>query len=204
MRRIVVCVVGVLVVAGPSAGKAVASHKTRIAPCRRGHSGTVAADALAHVYERSGVLFGCMYGHSHTYSLGSDYFHLGRDAAVLSGATVAVQEPNYRPNPLIVVSNLRTGRVLRKVHTGGPPHRGCTACDGLASAIAVKEDGSLAWLVEDGHAEHIELRVSDRNGSRTLAVGEDGEAPIDEKSLAVHGSTVYWTQSGKVMSAPLD
>ena len=95
-------------------------------------------------------------------------------------------------NPLLVVSDLRTGRVLRRVHTGGPPLGGCRACDGLASAVALKPDGSLAWVVQDGYPYRTELRESDRTGSRTLAAGGYADE-VEEPSLTVQGNVLHWT-----------
>jgi hypothetical protein len=40
----------------------------------------------------------------------------------------------------------------------------------------------------------------DKNGSRLLASSTE----IDPSSLALAGSTLYWTQGGKSMSSPLN
>jgi hypothetical protein len=75
---------------------------------------------------------------------------------------------------------------------------------GPAVAIIVKSNGSVAWIAENeigpprGPAEY-EVHALDSSGSRMLAFGSD----IDPHSLALAGSTLYWTQGDKPFSAAL-
>ena len=71
--------------------------------------------------------------------------------------------------------------------------------------MVVKSDGAVAWIAENeigpphGPPEY-EVNAVDKTGNRTLAAGTD----IAPSSLALAGSTLYWTQGGKPMSAPLN
>jgi hypothetical protein len=72
---------------------------------------------------------------------------------------------------------------------------------GATAAIVVKSDGAVAWIVETRQEEGTyEVHAVDKAGSRLLASGAD----IDPSSLALAGSTLYWTQGGKPMSASLN
>jgi hypothetical protein len=65
-------------------------------------------------------------------------------------------------------------------------------------AIVVKSDGSVAWIVES--SSEYQVRAVDKSGSRVLSSGTN----IDPHSLALAGSTLYWTQGGKPKSAMLN
>jgi hypothetical protein len=65
----------------------------------------------------------------------------------------------------------------------------------------VKPDGSVAWIEEhELSPRSYVVHVADRSGIRTLASGTD----IDPKSLALAGSTVYWTQGARPASTALN
>ena len=73
----------------------------------------------------------------------------------------------------------------------------------------VKSDGAVAWMVQvnagwTGNPIYREVYAVDASGTRLLAEGEEGLNPIERGSLALAGSTLYWTQSGKPFSAPLN
>ena len=114
----------------------------------------------------------------------------------------------------IVVRNLLTGRVLRRVPTGGSkltrtthpytvPEPGDYVGVGPALDVMVKGDGSAAWIVYNalrmGTPPQYEVHAVDKTGSRILASGTD----IDPHSLALAGSRLYWTQGGKPALAVL-
>jgi hypothetical protein len=102
---------------------------------------------------------------------------------------------------LILVRDLRTGRLLHDVPTGIPsaPHGHLGV--GPAISIVVKSDGAVAWIASalppDGF---FQVHALDGDGSRLLATGRS----IDPRSLALAGSTLYWTQEGKPFSAALN
>jgi hypothetical protein len=73
--------------------------------------------------------------------------------------------------------------------------------DILDSALLVKSDGSVAWIVETGYpVVQYQVHTVDKSGSRVLASGTD----IDPRTLALSGGVLYWTQGGKPMSAVLN
>jgi hypothetical protein len=94
----------------------------------------------------------------------------------------------------IVVRNLRTGRVLHDTAASSSSLEG----ENFVS-IVVTADGAAAWIVETG-ARLYQVHAVDANGTHALAVGTE----IEPRSLALAGSTLYWTQGGKPMSAPLN
>ncbi len=65
--------------------------------------------------------------------------------------------------------------------------------------MAVKSDGSIAWIGGLGTIPVRGVYVLDKSGQRMLASGPD----IDPHSLALVGSTLYWTRGGQPFSAPL-
>jgi hypothetical protein len=111
----------------------------------------------------------------------------------------------------MTVRDLSNGKVVHTVPTGTPVHPapprvegGLTRSNvgiGPATAIVVKNDGAVAWIVstpkEDGY---YQVHAVDKMGSRVLATGPE----IEPHSLALAGSTLYWTQGGKPMSATLN
>jgi hypothetical protein len=115
----------------------------------------------------------------------------------------------------VVVRNLLTGRVLRREPTGGSkltpsihnynvPEPGDYVGVGPALDVVVKGDGSVAWIVHNHLSSLVppkyEVHVVDRLGSRIVASNPD----IGPSSLALAGSTLYWTQDGKPFSALLN
>ncbi|MGH9918717.1 MAG: hypothetical protein ACRD6W_07610 [Nitrososphaerales archaeon] len=91
--------------------------------------------------------------------------------------------------------------MLHKAPTGArePPRKGFVG-DGSATAIVVKSDGAVAWITDTVQTkDRYQVHTLDRTGERVLAVGSD----IAPHSLALAGSTLYWTQGGKPFSASL-
>jgi hypothetical protein len=116
----------------------------------------------------------------------------------------------------VEVENLRNGHVLHEVPTGTASAPATTSAPGgirnpryvgvgPVVSLVVKSDGAVAWIVENEiPARHVpaeyEVHAVDKTGNRLLAAGSD----IDPHSLALAGSTLYWTQGGKPMSAVLN
>jgi hypothetical protein len=102
----------------------------------------------------------------------------------------------------VVVRNLQTGRVVYKAPTGAkdkdhPKFVG----DGPTTAIVVKADGAVAWILDTVQSENrYQVHTLDETGEHIPAVGSN----IDPTSLALAGSTLYWTQGGQSFSASLD
>jgi hypothetical protein len=188
----------------------------------------VLADSQAEVYlapEEAALpeflgFYGCSYEDKRSYLLGSppegsSSGETGIRRETLAGSIVAFEGGSastyYGTDWLIVVRDLRNGKVLHSVPTGTPIHPepprtedGITRQDvgvGPATAVVVKSDGAVAWIVETDREEgYYQVHVLDGSGSRVLAEGPE----IAPASLALVGSTLYWTQGGKPFSATLN
>ena len=64
----------------------------------------------------------------------------------------------------------------------------------------VTPTGAAAWIRAAGASTTLEVRKFDAAGESLLDSGTD----IEPDSLAVSGSTVYWTRAGQPKSAPLE
>jgi hypothetical protein len=192
------------------------------AKCPTGHMHLVAADAQAEVYvlpPRNGphggyeprAIYGCAYAQGHAYALGHPWVGSssgggGVAQEVLAGTIVAYEQSltsssgyGNRSSWLVYVRDLRNGKVLHEVPTGTPnPSTPGLVGAGFTTAIVVKTDGAVAWIVEKPLS--YEVHAVDATGSRVLASGPG----IERFSLALAGSTLYWTQGGMPFSAPLD
>jgi hypothetical protein len=227
MRRVAIygATVLVLLLAVGSASAARTRHKAS-AKCPPVHSHLITADTQAQVYLRpegsgpSGYepteIFGCTYTDKRSYALGGPPGYSSRGGGELTHYTLAGSILAYEsygeltfPPPAgfqkwqVVVENLRTGVVLHRVPTGTSSPG--TVGIGPVVSLVVKSDGAVAWIVENEiPARHVpaeyELHAVDKTGDRLLASGAD----IDPHSLALAGSTLYWTQGGKPMSAVLN
>jgi hypothetical protein len=196
------------------------TQKKSVSSCPPPHSRVLLADEQAQVFElpesgpgpfRREEVGGCAYHHGRAFMFGeplgepSPQGNSGVSSETLAGAVVAY-ESSFMPavesrqvgGAVIVVRDLRSGRVLHKVPSG-------TSSGGLgigpALSLVVKSDGAVAWttsaLPQDGY---YQVHALDKSGSRMLAIGES----INPYSLALAGSTLYWTQEGKPFSAPLN
>jgi hypothetical protein len=176
---------------------------------------------------RSTVAEGCVFGRKRSYTLGRYEPEClgssqgggcggGVDNITLAGTVVAYEEgvdSESETSHVVVVRDLRSGRVLHKVPSGAPAkpspeHVGT----GSATAIVVKSDGAVAWIAENDEllskeGTYYEVHEIDRAGSRVLASG----VSINPFSLALAGSSyrgatpeVFWTQGGRPFSAPLN
>ncbi len=175
------------------------------------------ADTRAEVYEtndlegapESGwVLAGCAYGSRRSHVFGSVSSGSGSgggsdEPITLVGTMLATRSGSYSTvgwgpehTSGISVTNLRSGRKIREWNT--------TEGAGIASAV-LKPDGALAWItasyVNGESGSHQEsVYADDSGGLRLLARGSD----IQEDSLALGGSIVYWTEGGTAHSATLN
>ncbi len=219
MRRIAISTIPVLVLllATSSATGMRTRHKMSVM-CPPGHSRSVVADAQAQIYESPASsrypelldVYGCAYGHKRSFLLGPVPYGSSSGAGGVShealfGLIIAYDEVANSPccdHWWVLVRDLRDGRVLRRVPTGTPVRpEPLSVGIGPAVAIVVKRDSSVAWIVETDQEEgKYQVHAIDKSGSRVLASGSD----IDPSSLALAGSTLYWTQDGQPASAVLN
>ncbi len=100
---------------------------------------------------------------------------------------------------LVLMRDLRTGRVLHKLPTGVATVKEWIGA-GPTTEIVGNAAGTVAWIarVEDEHGPRgYEVHVADRGGARLLATGSN----IAPSSLGLAGDTLYWMQGGVAMSA---
>jgi hypothetical protein len=219
MRRIAISTISALALllaaASPSAARV---RHTPVTRCSPGHSHVIAADGQAQIYElpassrypEFGEVYGCTYGHMRSYLLGPVPYGSSSGAGgvsreTLGGSIVAYDEVENSPccnHWWVLVRDLGDGHVLRRVPTGTPMRpEPLSVGIGPAVAIVVKPDSAVAWIVETGQEEgKYQVHAIDKSGSQVLAFGPD----IDPSSLALAGSTLYWTQGGQPFSAPLN
>lgn len=227
MWRFGIAIGFVLILVLPAASASDASSRHAAPPkCPPGHSDLIVADAHAQVYEafdpaeEGFKVYGCAYEHKRSYGLGLPFSASGTagggvDEETLAGPVVAYEESAGSETSaveggsmfaVVVVRDLRTGRVLHRVPTGtpsvpDPSHVGV----GAVVALVVKSDGAVAWIVENlkrstETLSFYEVHELEKAGGGVLASGTD----IGPRSLALAGSTLYWTQSGKPFSAMLN
>jgi hypothetical protein len=206
MRRIgvaVICLWALLLTTGATSDAS--THHKASSMCPPHYEVLIDADAQAVVYEAPGrnegfpEIFACAHGHK-AYRLGVEaFFSHGGGGGVsdeaLAGEMVAYESSLVSEGSdslIVVVRDLRTGRVL---------HHLSTDAEGTVR-IVVKSDGAVAWINGYGRVagqNAYQLHAVDKLGNRLLATGTE----IDPDSLALAGSTLYWTQGGQPMSATL-
>jgi hypothetical protein len=247
MRRIAIAGISgllLLLTAGASGARA---RRQAPAKCTQVHARPITANAQAQVYEATepGALseylgaWGCAYGHNRPYFLGSLPYGSssggsagGVEHETLAGPIVAYEESSASgelgdeptSRNVVIVRDLRTGRVLHRVPTGVPlkPEQRYVGVGNVVSMV-VKSDGAVGWIADDYERSHpsgspevsyFDVYAVDKSGARLLAAGTD----VDPSSLALSvtgtnigqgsrtalGSTLYWTQGGKSFSTTLN
>ncbi len=126
----------------------------------------------------------------------------------LAGTVVAYAEAavygngkEEAPRYFMVVRDLSTGRVLHKVTTGVfvKPET-VPVSIGSVTAIVVRSDGAVAWIIETGFPAIYQVYAIDKSGRRVLASSAD----IIPYSLALAENMLYWTQGSRPFSASLN
>jgi hypothetical protein len=202
----------------------------RFPPCRPGHAGDITADEQAQVFVSPGEAgtahaYACTYAASRTYDLGlnseaieerSSESNLAPEHYAtyrLAGNILAYEYYHPWPNGanytgarfLVIVRDLRTGRIIHRVPSGhAPPHSGYVG-SGETIDILVKHDGAVAWIARDLAREtksrdaFDEIYKLDRTGLHVLAAGQH----IATSSFSLIGSTLFWTERGHTRTATL-
>jgi hypothetical protein len=220
MRPVAISAISVLAMwLGGTPSTAAHGHDKASRKCAPGHSRVLAADTQAEVYEARGPsasqleVYGCAVGQRRAHVLGVSPFATqpggrGVNDETLTGPLVAYQssslpatETSGRSEWVVVVRDLRTGRVLHNVPTGTPKLPSASVGIGTVLAIVLKRDAAVAWIAETDAARPSEFQVHvvDRSGSRLLAAGHDVNPPF----LELAGGTLYWFQDTRLHSAPM-
>jgi hypothetical protein len=210
----------VLLLTAASASEAHGRHKAS-ANCLSPHSRLLLADAQAMVYVKQSalgneqVVFGCAFRRPGVYRLGGVAQCGGGGSGCsgineerLAGTMIAFQtiasasgESGTAPRYGIVVKDLLSGHVIHSAGTGTPARVFPEQLGiGLAEGLVLNSRGDVAWIArgkpEDGPDQ---VHAVNRSGDRMLAEGQD----IEPGSIALAGTTLYWTQGGRPASAPL-
>jgi hypothetical protein len=147
-------------------------------------------------------------------SVGTPVGTRGVRLETLAGTMAAYEEGSGGPTGaswLVDVRNLATGKLVHRVPSGTPAHpepprteHGLTVTHvgiGPVESLVVKSDGAVAWIVQTSRENGTyQVHILDKTGSRVVAEGPE----VERHSLALAGSTLYWTQGGKPMSASLN
>jgi hypothetical protein len=188
------------------AGNAQASGHGQHGRCDSVRDHAIAVDTRAEVYRAHGTIYGCIFGRRPTFIGAVPEPSGGNPSGVqrvaLGGAMVAyvqyeLQKYGGEQNWRVVVENLQGRRVVHRVPTAPgkllyePPGQEGV---GTPESLIVNPQGEAAWIV----SSYVEC--VDSQGLRQLAESE----AIATKSLAIAGSTVYWTQEGAPRSALLE
>ncbi len=200
-----------------SAAAGAAGARTQPRACGPAKHPTIAASSVGRVYRaynrKANVreTVGCLYGSRRRAVLG--FKEAMREFTVthttLSGRFAgAFQQYAGRGGAFVQtrVFDLRSGRLIFEARDGqeyGPDGRPVDFPHGRALAVA--RNGTAAWTVErlgprTGRVVTAEVHVRDSAGVRLV----DSGAGIVARSLALGGSTVYWTHDGEARSIELE
>ncbi len=220
MRRRIAIITALALSASTAAAATPAKHDHMVAAprCPRAHVALLAADTRAVVYKApvtseglTGDIFACAYGARRSYDLGptpegggGSAGFVGTGPFALAGTVIAYSVGEFYPSGHsfneIVVRNLVNGAVIHKMPNGLPGEPGDIG-SGETTAIVVKRDGSMAWIARTSEAfADVEVHSVDAAGSHVLAASSE----IEPDSLALAGSTLYWTEGGKPFSVTLN
>jgi hypothetical protein len=207
-----------IVVAAVAAGMGSADAKGRHISCARSGT-TVLQTRTARVFDRKErrgafrvhVVYACRVQHGKVVRIGdllvpggcSSQDCTGFHDFHLSGPYVSFVYADFRGQlagtfDQVTSVDLRTGQVVRHWSNGGCPNVAITAS-------VLGDQGSLAWVVESsqcgGDPSNFTRQVwrLDRVGAEMVDSGRD----IDPSSLALAGSTFYWTSASGAHSATL-
>lgn len=198
IRRITVCglAVGALAATGVELAGVPASAARR-PECRQAGS-TVVANSVVRVY-RVGPrddyrVAACDLRRGRKRFLGEWNAITGGIAHVaLAGRYVAYKSGSCGRdacNAVAAVTNVVTGGRRASAHRQ----------DGGISAIVVRANGSIAWIVAGRRGDFVEVRKLEQERETLL----DSDPMIDKESLALAGSRLYWLRGGQAQTGGLN
>lgn len=203
-------------------------------PSANGRVVTADAQTVIFQEKETINIFGCSRKLRYSYYLGPALYGGGPSGSggtysiTLAGPVIAydfVENGVEQSSNEVRVLDSRTGRLIDSV-----PHEFPITSDevgrGEVKSIVLKSDGAVAWTtytVEKGpdkinvcppapevcrggprtyewETTYSAVHILDRSGNRLAASGAD----IEPNSLALAGSTLYWMEGGKPMSAVLN
>jgi hypothetical protein len=202
-----ICLIGACVCLALTAATPAQARKHRPNRCAMRASTTIAANSQVRVFRRETVstvtVYACRYGRGKRFTLGRADTADGQGEntylETVAGSVVAYAiqpfDDSQRYNPdfegfstTIHVLHLKTGLDTSAVAVPNVP-------SSSASALVLHPNGSAAWTAKAGSA--IDLRRLSIDGKASLI---SSGADIDGTSLALGGSTLYWTQAGVARS----
>ncbi len=180
-------------------------------------------DAQAELYELEDdaplEVFGCFRGSRRVSTLGpfaagSPEGASGIEHVTLTGALVAYEEASIPGEKggehaksvwLLIVRNLASGRIVRRLPTGAAPAGTNAIGAGSVVRLVLKANGAVAWTTEYSFGpvsgpRTYQVRAVDKTGNRLLASGTN----VRPKSLKLTGSALSWIQGGRRVSNRLD
>ena len=204
-------VTAIVAAAAAALSSAVPASSAPAGGCYPAHARQLARSRSARVYEigpvRPGPLAGarvyaCYLRRGRPVALGATAERMRVGPVRLAGAEVAYGATSMGVDTgfaQVVVLNLATG-ARRSAAAATPPTR--PESFSSVTALVVTSAGSAAWIASRsgiGQTGTYEVHRSDRAGAVLL----DSGPAIAPSSLERRGSTVTWTNSGRVRSAPL-
>lgn len=218
MRRVIFMIAAMVSLGIPAVAVATLTEYAHAKPAKcppAANDVVLAADARSVIYRAPfsvemvpRYVFGCAVGARRSYRLGrtdegSAAGSVGTGPFALAGPVVAYSASEFTETlnrNEIVVRNLADGEIMHRVPNGSPAKSGDVGL-GETTAIVVKRDGSVAWITRASkELGSIQVRSVDAAGSHMLAASPE----IEPGSLALAGSTLYWTEGGKPFSATLE
>jgi hypothetical protein len=218
MSRLPSLVLVVAVVGGACLGVAANAPTTaeassgRTKACESKASRTLRSSTRAvRIFRKNGKTYGCHYGRGRAYALGDRNGEESADFNELNFLQVAGAFAGYerlttgRLGSLSrsTTINLRTGRFVRDVYNGGGPSAPVVE----VTDLELRRTGSMAWITQSRDSDvsgplpiQYEVRAGVRSSSFALL---DAGPDVDPRSLALEGTTLYWTRAGVRRSAAL-
>jgi len=204
-------VAALAVTVGAVSSDAAAARHRHPFHCRFAQRHTIAASREARVYVGhgpvvgNGTVFGCLYGSTRRVVLGGTGDEIAPTHVQLAGRYFGFfyQSSGGRsrsgPSAEVDVVDLKSGKHIRL--EGGSA---ASSISVVGLSLVLKANGAVGWIVEtvDQSTPRVagfEVHAADVSGSRLL----DSSARIDPSSLALGGSSLYWTDAGQARSARL-
>ncbi len=207
-RHLLIAAAAVSLGASMATPPAATAHRVRCQP--PSGAKTLLLSSQARVYKRRGRTELCVLRTGRRVGLGDDArANTFPDAVDTYGHRLSRRYLAYvldiggrQPETLIRLYSLRTGR---RVKSYAAQQRDPAAVVSDASHrvtdLEVTSRGELAWIARNPSSSNpvVEVHAADHRGERVL----EASAQVEEGSLAVEGSRLYWTSGGMPQSAQL-